>query len=75
MVKIIMSVIKRGMPDSRDISEIELLGFGNMMTRSFLSRVTRLTIVKHLARLKGQLRTPENQKQQGLETQRFTSLK
>lgn len=35
MVKIIMSVIKRGMPDSRDISEIELLGFGNMMTNEF----------------------------------------
>ena len=53
MVKIIMLVIKRGMPDSRDISEIEILGFGNRMTMSFLSRVTRQTMVKHLAKLRG----------------------
>lgn len=48
MVKIIMLVIKRGMPDSRSISELEILGFSYRMTMSVLSRMTRMMTVKHL---------------------------
>lgn len=48
MVKRIMLVIKRGIPDLRDIAGLETLGFSNRMTISFLSRVTRMTMVKLL---------------------------
>lgn len=43
-----MLVIKRGIPDVRDISGLETLGFGNRITISFLSRVTRMMMVRLL---------------------------